>query len=234
MSSGAARGAAQHRGDAWRHQRPADARPCSRSSSTGAITPEERFEEALAEIEEAVAPACAIEPASRWRPHLIGHLAPTDDPDAARTGRAGSARCPRFRLGRRRRSANGARRAARILAGSSAPACAEVLLGGLGRPERNGHGPDEHTTIGDIVGAGPQRACLSRGRLRRRPQPRPEHPRHHGASHDRPQPPPSSSPPPAVSPSALSTSFGPARAAPNAAARCASASTRRWPSSIRC
>ena len=27
----------------------------------------------------------------------------------------------------------------------------EVLLGGLGRPERNGHGPEEHTTIGDIV-----------------------------------------------------------------------------------
>jgi succinyl-diaminopimelate desuccinylase len=27
----------------------------------------------------------------------------------------------------------------------------EVLLAGLGRPERNGHGPEEHTTIGDIV-----------------------------------------------------------------------------------
>ena len=27
----------------------------------------------------------------------------------------------------------------------------EVLLGGLSRPERNGHGPDEHTTVGDIV-----------------------------------------------------------------------------------
>ena len=27
----------------------------------------------------------------------------------------------------------------------------EVLLGGLARPERNIHGPDEHTTVDDIV-----------------------------------------------------------------------------------
>jgi succinyl-diaminopimelate desuccinylase len=82
--------------------------------------------------------------------HLIGHLIPTADPTgphwprwqqalslgfgwSAETFRKwGAASCSDFGWVQR----TGMR---------------EVLLGGLGQPERNGRGPDEHTTVGDIV-----------------------------------------------------------------------------------
>jgi succinyl-diaminopimelate desuccinylase len=112
--------------------------------------PEEHFGEALAEIEEAVRAAVPPQSGLAVETHLIGHLAPTDDPTGPHWPRWqqalslgfgwpldsfrkwGAASCSDFGWVQR----TGMR---------------EVLLGGLGRPERNGHGPDEHTTVGDIV-----------------------------------------------------------------------------------
>lgn len=112
--------------------------------------PEEHFEEALAEIEAAVRAAVPAESGLEVEMHLIGHLAPTDDPTGPHWPRWqqalslgfgwplesfrkwGAASCSDFGWVQR----TGMR---------------EVLLSGLGRLERNGHGPDEHTTIGDIV-----------------------------------------------------------------------------------
>jgi succinyl-diaminopimelate desuccinylase len=112
--------------------------------------PEERFEEALAEIRAVIDAAAARAPGLDIETRLIGHLIPTDDPTGPhwpRWQRAmgqgfgyapgefrkwGAASCSDFGYVQR----SGMR---------------EVLLGGLGRPNRNIHAPGEHTTVSDLV-----------------------------------------------------------------------------------
>jgi succinyl-diaminopimelate desuccinylase len=112
--------------------------------------PEERFEEAFAEIQAVIDAAAAQVPELGIETRLIGHLIPTDDPTGPhwpRWQRAmgqgfgyapdefrkwGAASCSDFGYVQR----TGMR---------------EVLLGGLGRPDRNIHAPGEHTTVSDLV-----------------------------------------------------------------------------------
>lgn len=112
--------------------------------------PEERFDEALAEIQAVIAAAAAQVPQLQIETRLIGHLIPTEDPAGPhwpRWQRAvgegfgyapeefrkwGAASCSDFGYVQR----TGMR---------------EVLLGGLGRPDRNIHAPGEHTTVADLV-----------------------------------------------------------------------------------
>jgi succinyl-diaminopimelate desuccinylase len=112
--------------------------------------PEERFEEALAEIQAVIDAAAAQVPELGIEAKLVGHLIPTDDPTGPhwpRWQRAmgqgfgyspeefrkwGAASCSDFGYVQR----TGMR---------------EVLLGGLGRLSRNIHAPGEHTTVSDLV-----------------------------------------------------------------------------------
>jgi succinyl-diaminopimelate desuccinylase len=113
--------------------------------------PEEAFDEALAEIEDTVRRAVASVPGLSVETVLTGHLAPTSDPAgphwprwqaAVGTGfgyapedfrRWGAASCSDFGWVQR------------------ATGRQEVLLGGLGRPDRNIHAPGEYTTVSDII-----------------------------------------------------------------------------------
>jgi succinyl-diaminopimelate desuccinylase len=112
--------------------------------------PEERFEDALAEIVDTVRAALPAATGLTVETSVIGHLIPTEDPTGPHWPRWqqalaqgfgytlddfrkwGAASCSDFGYVQR----TGMR---------------EVLLGGLARPERNIHGPDEHTTVDDIV-----------------------------------------------------------------------------------
>lgn len=112
--------------------------------------PEESFEAALAEIQAVIDAEAAQVPQLKVETRLIGHLIPTDDPmgphwprwqRAVGEGfgyapekfrRWGAASCSDFGYVQR----TGMR---------------EVLLGGLGRPDRNIHAPGEYTTIPDLV-----------------------------------------------------------------------------------
>ena len=111
--------------------------------------PEETFEEACAEMEAAIRKAVAGTPLA-VEFHLVGHLSPVDDPGGPHWPRWQKALCAGFgyapadfrRWGATSSSDFGFVQNAGIREG---------LLGGLGRPECNIHGPDEHTTLEDIV-----------------------------------------------------------------------------------
>ncbi|WP_342363656.1 M20 family metallopeptidase [Terrarubrum flagellatum] len=111
--------------------------------------PEEKFEDALAEIEAVIRDATASSGLA-VETSLIGHLIPTGDPTGPHWPRWQKALSAGFGY------------AADDFRKWGAASCSdfgyvqrtgmqEILLGGLGRPERNVHAPDEHTTIGDIV-----------------------------------------------------------------------------------
>jgi succinyl-diaminopimelate desuccinylase len=116
------------------------------------VMPEETMEAAQTEIEEAVAAGRARSQALSITTQLVGRLDPVVDPDA------GGTRWARWQAalswGFSWRSGDFARY------GSSTSSdmgfvqragVAEILLGGLSRPDNRTHGPDEFTTIQDVT-----------------------------------------------------------------------------------
>ena len=112
--------------------------------------PEERFEDALEEIQSLVRDVMALEPRLSVETALIGHLVPTQDP--------GGPHWPRWQQA----FGHGFGYAQEDFRKWGAASCSdfgyvqrsgmhEVLLGGLGRPNRNIHSPGEHTTTADVV-----------------------------------------------------------------------------------
>lgn len=112
--------------------------------------PEERFEAALAEIRAVIDAVAAQMPELGIETRLIGHLIPTDDPAGPHW--------PRWQ----RAMGRGFGYAPEEFRKWGAASCSdfgyvqrtgmrEVLLGGLGRPDRNIHAPGEHTTVSDLV-----------------------------------------------------------------------------------
>ena len=112
--------------------------------------PEERFDDALAEIEGVVRAAIAKAPGLKVEMALIGHLIPTHDPSGPHW--------PRWQ----RAMGHGFGYAPDAFRTWGAASCSdfgyvqrcgmqEILLGGLGRPDRNIHAPGEYTTSADIV-----------------------------------------------------------------------------------
>lgn len=113
--------------------------------------PEERYEDARAEIETVVRQAVDETPDLGLSIDLVGHLIPTGDPDG-----------PHWPRWQRALSAGFGYRADEFQKWGAA-SCSdfgyvqqtgfgpEVLLGGLGRPESCIHSPEEHTTRQDIV-----------------------------------------------------------------------------------
>lgn len=112
--------------------------------------PEERFDDALAEILSVIDAFAAYSPELAVETHLIGHLTPVHDP--------GGPHWPRWQ----RAVGHGFGYAPEDFRKWGAASCSdfgyvqragmrEVLLGGLGRPDRMIHSPGEHTTTGDLV-----------------------------------------------------------------------------------
>jgi succinyl-diaminopimelate desuccinylase len=113
--------------------------------------PEERFEDALAEIENVICSSVASVPGLSVETELVGHLMPTGDPDGPHWPRWQEAVGAGFGYAPEQFRKWGAASCSDFGWVQRATGRQEVLLGGLGRPERNVHAPGEHTTLSDIA-----------------------------------------------------------------------------------
>jgi succinyl-diaminopimelate desuccinylase len=113
--------------------------------------PEERFEEALAEIEAVIRQSVAGVPGLTVETALIGHLMPTADPAGPHWPRWQAAMGQGFGYAPEDFRRWGAASCSDFGWVQRTTGRQEVLLGGLGRPDRNIHSPGEYTTVPDIV-----------------------------------------------------------------------------------
>lgn len=113
--------------------------------------PEERFEEALAEIEAVVRRSVESVPGLCVDTTLVGHLMPTADPAGPHWPRWQAAVGAGFGYAPESFRKWGAASCSDFGWVQRATGRQEVLLGGLGRPDRNIHAPGEYTTVPDIV-----------------------------------------------------------------------------------
>lgn len=113
--------------------------------------PEERFEEALAEIEAVIRQSVAAVPGLTVETTLVGHLMPTADPAGPHWPRWQAAMGQSFGYAPEDFRRWGAASCSDFGWVQRATGQQEVLLGGLGRPDRNIHSPGEYTTVPDIV-----------------------------------------------------------------------------------
>ncbi|WP_129155583.1 M20/M25/M40 family metallo-hydrolase [Bosea sp. Tri-44] len=121
--------------------------------------PEEAFDGALAEIEDTIRRAVASVPGLTVETVLTGHLAPTSDPAGPHWPRWQAAVGAGFGYAPEEFRRWGAASCSDFGWVQRATGVREVLLGGLGRPDRNIHAPGEYTTVSDIVSLA--RAVLS-------------------------------------------------------------------------
>lgn len=112
--------------------------------------PEEHEDQVLGEINSTLSAALASSELLDWSLNEIGHLPPVRDPSGPGTQRWVAARA----------EAAGVEMSAFSRYGSSTSSdfgwvqragVQHMLLGGLSRPERNVHGPDEHTSTDDLI-----------------------------------------------------------------------------------
>lgn len=113
--------------------------------------PEERFEDALAEIEDVIRRCAAAVPELTVETALVGHLMPTADPTGPHWPRWQTATGEGFGYAPGEFRKWGAASCSDFGWVQRATGRSEVLLGGLGRPDRNIHSPGEYTTVPDIV-----------------------------------------------------------------------------------
>ena len=113
--------------------------------------PEERFEDVLEEIRSLIRDAMAEQPQLSVQTDLIGHLIPTQDPGGPHWLRWQQAYGHGFAYAQQDFRKWGAASCSDFGYVQRATGMQEVLLGGLGRPDRNIHSPGEHTTSADII-----------------------------------------------------------------------------------
>ncbi len=113
--------------------------------------PEERFEEVLAETETVIRRSIAAVPGLSVETALVGHLMPTADPTGPHWPRWQAAMGAGFGYPPEAFRKWGAASCSDFGWVQRATGRQEVMLGGLGRPDRNIHAPGEHTTVPDIV-----------------------------------------------------------------------------------
>lgn len=113
--------------------------------------PEERFEDALAEIEDVIRRSTAAVPGLSVETALVGHLMPTADPAGPHWPRWQAAMGEGFGYAPEAFRKWGAASCSDFGWVQRATGRNEVLLGGLGRPDRNIHSPGEYTTVPDII-----------------------------------------------------------------------------------
>ncbi len=112
--------------------------------------PEEDADAVRAEIEEVVAAALRDGPALGHEIALLGHLAPVSDPTGPHWPRWQAALSAGFGFAPDSFRAWGASSSS-DMGWVQRAGIREILLGGLGRPDRRIHGADEFTTIDDVV-----------------------------------------------------------------------------------
>lgn len=112
--------------------------------------PEERFEDALAELEGAVRDAAADGPALGVETALLGHLAPVSDPTGPHWPRWQAALSEGFGFAPGEFRAWGSSTSS-DMGWVQRAGVQEILLGGLSRPGNNVHAADEYTTLDDLV-----------------------------------------------------------------------------------
>lgn len=112
--------------------------------------PEEYYADVRREVEAAISQALKDTRLVDWRIDEVGHLPPVIDPDGPHTARWTAARAAAFGVPTSDFSRYGS--------GTSSDfgwvqraGIQHMLLGGLSRPDRNVHGPDEFTTIEDLT-----------------------------------------------------------------------------------
>lgn len=113
--------------------------------------PEERFDEALDEIEALVRQAAEGQPELVFETALVGHLIPTSDPSGPHWARWQRAAASGFGYPLESFRRWGAVSCSDFGYVQRATGRSEVLLSGLGRPARNVHAPGEHTTREDLA-----------------------------------------------------------------------------------
>jgi succinyl-diaminopimelate desuccinylase len=111
--------------------------------------PEESFDDALAEIEAALRKVNAASEV-KIETRIVGHLAPVADPTGPHWPRWQAALSQGFGWAASDFHKYGATSSS-DLGFVQATGIKEILLGGLGRPDRNVHAAEEHTTIEDLV-----------------------------------------------------------------------------------
>ena len=112
--------------------------------------PEERFEDVLTEIERTIDGAVAESRLIAHRTEIVGHLAPVSDPLGPHWARWQSALAAGFGWPLESFRAYGSSTSS-DMGWVQAAGVREILLGGLTRPGCGAHGPDEHTTRGDVT-----------------------------------------------------------------------------------
>lgn len=112
--------------------------------------PEEDAAAVQAEIKDTVATALAGGPALGHRVTVLGHLAPVSDPTGPHWPRWQHALSAGFGFAPDSFSAYGASSSS-DMGWVQQAGISEILLGGLGRPDRRIHAADEFTTLGDIT-----------------------------------------------------------------------------------
>jgi len=112
--------------------------------------PEERFEDALREIEDSVANALRGGSALGFETRLLGHLAPVHDPMGPHWPRWQAALSLGFGYPANAFRAWGSSTSS-DMGWVQQAGIRELLLGGLARPDNNVHAADEYTTIEDLT-----------------------------------------------------------------------------------
>ena len=110
--------------------------------------PEERFDEALNELRDTITDS-THDTGLGVRIELLGHLAPVSDPTGPHWPRWQAALSAGFGFAPHDFRAWGASSSS-DMGWVQQAGIQEILLGGLGRPDNNVHGPDEFTTFDDI------------------------------------------------------------------------------------
>lgn len=111
--------------------------------------PEENAQDVRAEIEQTIAAAMTTTRMRSWHAEQIGHLPPVTDPSGPWTDRWTQARAAAAALPISDFTLYGSGTSSDFGWVQKA-GIRHMLLGGLMRPEASVHGPDEHTTVGDM------------------------------------------------------------------------------------
>lgn len=113
--------------------------------------PEEDMTQVMDEIKTTIADAVASTQLLDHELEVIGHLPPVIDPDGPETARWTAAQSAGYAV-----PLNKFRRFGSTTSSDfgwvQRAGFKHIMLGGLSRPERHVHGPDEHTTTDDIIG----------------------------------------------------------------------------------
>jgi succinyl-diaminopimelate desuccinylase len=111
--------------------------------------PEETAAAVRAELDDTIAAALRDSPALGYETHLLGHLAPVSDPTGPHWPRWQQALSAGFGFPANSFRSWGASSSS-DMGWVQQAGIREILLGGLGRPDRRIHGADEFTTLDDI------------------------------------------------------------------------------------